>query len=171
MATRVARGQQVSLGSSNSDARVQTSISGIDIQVDPTTRQVFALARIPGGAGFALGQPLRGNIAVSGTVSGVTIPYSALLDDGGKSFVFVVDKDTAHQVPVLPGNSAGDRIIVSFAGQAPKGERYAFQDFDRGPPLLTLTILFAVGVLALHRQNIRRLLAGTEPRFSRAAAR
>lgn len=112
MATRVARGQQVSLGSSNSDARVQTSISGIDIQVDPTTRQVFALARIPGGAGFALGQPLRGNIAVSGTVSGVTIPYSALLDDGGKSFVFVVDKDTAHQVPVLPGNSAGDRIIV-----------------------------------------------------------
>ncbi|WP_439938577.1 YibE/F family protein [Nocardia sp. N13] len=50
-----------------------------------------------------------------------------------------------------PEVQAGDRIIVSFAGQAPKGERYAFQDFDRGPPLLTLTILFAVGVLALSR--------------------
>ncbi|WP_416956258.1 YibE/F family protein [Nocardioides sp. T5] len=46
---------------------------------------------------------------------------------------------------------AGDRIIVSFTAQAPDGEQYAFQDFDRGPPLLLLTILFAVGVLALSR--------------------
>ena len=46
---------------------------------------------------------------------------------------------------------AGDRIIVSFAEQAPEGQQYAFQDFDRGPPLLVLTILFAVGVLALSR--------------------
>ena len=50
-----------------------------------------------------------------------------------------------------PDVQAGDRIIVSFAAQAPEGEQYAFQDFDRGPPLLTLTILFAVGVLALSR--------------------
>lgn len=45
----------------------------------------------------------------------------------------------------------GDRIIVSYAEQAPEGEQYAFQDFDRGPPLLVLTLLFAVGVLALSR--------------------
>jgi len=50
-----------------------------------------------------------------------------------------------------PEVSPGDRIIVSFAEQAPEGEQYAFQDFDRGPPLLTLTILFAVGVLVLSR--------------------
>ncbi|WP_210504428.1 YibE/F family protein [Nocardioides xinjiangensis] len=53
--------------------------------------------------------------------------------------------DTAPEV--VPG----DRIIVSFTEQAPEGQQYAFQDFDRGPPLLTLTILFAVGVLALSR--------------------
>ena len=58
---------------------------------------------------------------------------------------------------LLPYGSAapevepGDRIIVSFADEAPEGEQYAFQDFDRGPPLLTLTLLFAVGVLALSR--------------------
>ena len=46
---------------------------------------------------------------------------------------------------------AGDRIIVSFTEQAPEGEQYAFQDFDRGPPLLVLTLLFAVGVLLLSR--------------------
>jgi uncharacterized membrane protein len=46
---------------------------------------------------------------------------------------------------------AGDRIIVSFTEQAPDGEQYAFQDFDRGPPLLVLLVLFAVAVLALSR--------------------
>ena len=50
-----------------------------------------------------------------------------------------------------PDVDAGDRIIVSFTAQAPAGQQYAFQDFDRGPPLLTLTLLFAVGVLALSR--------------------
>ncbi len=50
-----------------------------------------------------------------------------------------------------PEVEPGDRIVVSFAAQAPAGERYAFQDFDRGPPLLTLALLFAVGVLALSR--------------------
>ncbi|MFC7362040.1 YibE/F family protein [Nocardioides astragali] len=53
--------------------------------------------------------------------------------------------------PAAPEVEAGDRIIVSFTEEAPEGEQYAFQDFDRGPPLLTLTILFAVAVLALSR--------------------
>jgi glycerol-3-phosphate acyltransferase PlsY len=34
-------------------------------------------------------------------------------------------------------------------------------------PVVGFTALAAVGVLALHRQNVRRLLAGTEPRFTR----
>lgn len=50
-----------------------------------------------------------------------------------------------------PEVAPGDRIIVSYAEAGPEGEQYAFQDFDRGPPLLTLTLLFAVGVLALSR--------------------
>jgi glycerol-3-phosphate acyltransferase PlsY len=36
-------------------------------------------------------------------------------------------------------------------------------------PVVGFTALAALGVLALHRQNIRRLLAGTEPRFARGA--
>ena len=53
-----------------------------------------------------------------------------------------------ERAPVV---EAGDRIVVSYAAGAPAGEQYAFQDFDRGPPLLVLTLLFAVGVLALSR--------------------
>ena len=36
-------------------------------------------------------------------------------------------------------------------------------------PVVAFTALAALGVLALHRQNVRRLLAGTEPRFARGA--
>lgn len=53
--------------------------------------------------------------------------------------------------PGAPEVEAGDRIIVSHAASAPAGEQYAFQDFDRGRPLLTLTVLFAAGVLLLSR--------------------
>ncbi len=53
--------------------------------------------------------------------------------------------------PGAPEVEVGDRIIVSYAAQSPEGERYAFQDFDRGPPLLVLTVLFALGVLLLSR--------------------
>jgi len=52
---------------------------------------------------------------------------------------------------MAPEVAPGDRIIVSYAADAPEGEQYAFQDFDRGPPLLVLAILFALGVLALSR--------------------
>ena len=41
--------------------------------------------------------------------------------------------------------------------------------FGASWPIVGFTSIAAVGVLALHRQNIRRLLAGTEPRFSRTA--
>jgi glycerol-3-phosphate acyltransferase PlsY len=43
--------------------------------------------------------------------------------------------------------------------------------FGASWPIVAFTAIAAVGVLALHRQNVRRLLAGTEPRFTRAAAR
>jgi acyl phosphate:glycerol-3-phosphate acyltransferase len=38
-------------------------------------------------------------------------------------------------------------------------------------PIVAFMAVAALGVLALHRHNIRRLLAGTEPRFSRTATR
>ena len=41
--------------------------------------------------------------------------------------------------------------------------------FGSSWPVVAFTALAAAGVLALHRQNVRRLLAGTEPRFARGA--
>ena len=50
-----------------------------------------------------------------------------------------------------PEVAEGDRIVVSYVAQAPEGEQYTFQDFDRRQPLLVLTALFALGVLLLSR--------------------
>ena len=43
--------------------------------------------------------------------------------------------------------------------------------FGSSWPVVAFTALAAAGVVLLHRHNLRRLLAGTEPRFSRAEAR
>jgi len=43
--------------------------------------------------------------------------------------------------------------------------------FGASWPIVTLTTLAAFGVIALHRHNVRRLLAGTEPRFTRTVTR
>jgi glycerol-3-phosphate acyltransferase PlsY len=43
--------------------------------------------------------------------------------------------------------------------------------FGASWPIVGFTALAALGVIALHRNNVRRLLAGTEPRFSRTVTR
>jgi glycerol-3-phosphate acyltransferase PlsY len=42
--------------------------------------------------------------------------------------------------------------------------------FGASWPIVGFTSVAAAGVVALHRQNVRRLLAGTEPRFTRTAS-
>lgn len=53
--------------------------------------------------------------------------------------------------PQAPVVEAGDRVILSFVPEAPPGDRYSFQDFDRTEPLLILLAVFVVFVLALSR--------------------
>jgi glycerol-3-phosphate acyltransferase PlsY len=43
--------------------------------------------------------------------------------------------------------------------------------FGASWPIVGFTALAALGVIALHRHNVRRLLAGTEPRFTRTVTR
>jgi uncharacterized membrane protein len=53
-----------------------------------------------------------------------------------------------EQAPVV---EAGDRIVLSFVEQAPRGEQYSFQDFDRTQPLGVLLVVFVLAVLLLSR--------------------
>lgn len=112
LAQRVRPGQRLVLENLAGEGSVTATVSGVDIQADPTTRLSSIYAAIPAGLSVGAGEALRGSLTLAQQASGITIPYGALLDDGGKSYVFVVKGGVAHQRAVLPGNSSGDRIQI-----------------------------------------------------------
>ncbi len=101
---------------------VTAVVTGVDPQVDPTTRLASVFARLPAGSRIGPGETLRADVSSGGgAVAGVVVPYAALLDDGGRSYVFVVQGGVAHARDVVPGNSSGDSVVVA-RGLAP-GDR------------------------------------------------
>lgn len=112
IATRVRTGQPITISAVNRTFSLTTMVAGVNPLVDPTTRLASIFARLPAGQGFGLGEALRGSVAVNGGGGGVLIPYSALLDDGGRTYVFVVNNGVASQRDVTPGNSTGDSIQI-----------------------------------------------------------
>lgn len=112
MAQRVYPGQHLELQAIAGGAAVSVPVTGVDTQVDPTTRLASMYAAVPQGLDVGPGEALRGSLEVEAKASGITIPYAALLDDGGRSYVFVVKGGVAHEQDVSPGNSSGDHIQI-----------------------------------------------------------
>lgn len=110
VAARIRPGQQIRIEPLGGGLTITATVVGVDPAVDATTRLASVFARVPASVG--VGTPLRGQVAVGASVSGVTIPYAALLDDAGQSFVFVVDKGTVRKRNVSPGSSSGETIAI-----------------------------------------------------------
>lgn len=121
LAQRVRPGQPIQIVAVGTSSSVIGRVSGIDPLVDPATRLASIYAQLPPSVSFARGSPLQARLQVGATSTGVTIPYVALLDDGGKSYVFVVDKGLAHRRDVVPGSSQGDTVVIASGLAA--GER------------------------------------------------
>lgn len=124
-ASHVRAGQPISISAINASGSASTNVIGVDPQIDPATHLASIYARLPAGIPIGPGQPVKAVITLSGAAAGVTVPYSALLDDGGHSYVFVVSNGVAKRRDVTPGNSAGDAIQV-LHGLSP-GERVVVQ--------------------------------------------
>lgn len=112
IASRIHAGQTAQIVLVAGGPPITAPIVGVDPAADPTTRLASVFVRMPGGYSLAPGQPLRATVLVGATASGLTIPYAALLDDGGRSYVFVVRADVAKSVDVSPGNSRGDTVQI-----------------------------------------------------------
>lgn len=91
---------------------VSAIVVGVDPTVDPTTHLSSVFVRLPAGMAAAVGEPLRATFQTGATQAAITVPYSALLDEGGRSYVFVVRKGVAKRVDVAPGNSSGDTVEI-----------------------------------------------------------
>lgn len=121
VAQRVRPGQPIQVSPAGGRNAMQARVSGVDPSIDPATRLASVYAALPSSVVWAVGSTLQGRLQVGAVSSGITIPYVALLDEGGKSYVFVVDHGVAHRRDVVPGNSQGDQVIITVGLTA--GER------------------------------------------------
>jgi RND family efflux transporter MFP subunit len=80
--------------------------------VDPQTRLASIFARIPAEAGIGAGETLAADLAIDTAADQLTIPYGAVLDDGGQPYVFVVSDGQAHRRDIVAGAATGERIAV-----------------------------------------------------------
>lgn len=129
-AARVRAGQPIRLGTLGG-ASATAAITGVDPTIDPATRLASVTAPLPASVRAGPGEALRGLVSASAATAVVTIPYAALLDDGGTPFVFVVTGGVAHRRPVtladgaIGGGSGGERIAVARGVAA--GERVVIE--------------------------------------------
>lgn len=112
IAQRIRPGQPIRISMIDGSHAATVTVVGVDPQVDPATRLASVYAKLPAGTGIGAGEPLRATLSAGPSTTGVSIPYAALLDDGGRSYVFVVKGGVARVQDVSPGSSSGDRIQI-----------------------------------------------------------
>ncbi len=118
LAQRVRAGQPLKIEPLSGGTPIDVIVVGVDPQTDATTRLASVYAKLPPAYAAGPGEPFRAVLAVGAAKAGLSIPYTALLDDGGKPYVFVVEKGVAHHRDVVPGSASGDRIAI-VSGLAP----------------------------------------------------
>jgi RND family efflux transporter MFP subunit len=109
---QVGPGASLLLAPSAGGAPVGSRILSLSPIVDAQTRLASLFASIPPDAGLHAGVPLTASLALTAANDTLTIPYSALLDDGGQPFVFAVADGIAHRRDVVIGAAAHDRMVI-----------------------------------------------------------
>lgn len=111
-AKAVTPGATLQISANGRAGRISAAIQSVDGVVDPQTRLASVFVRIAPAQGIAAGQPLTATLPVAQVGNAITIPYVALLDDGGQPYVYVVRNGVAHRRDVETGASSGDRIAI-----------------------------------------------------------
>lgn len=121
VARHLSPGETLTVAPTGGGGHFAVRILAVDPTVDPQTRLASVTVRIPPRRGIGPGQPLTGEVVVARSGSAVTIPYKALLDDGGQPYVFVVKGGVAHRHDVTTGPANSDRVAIA-SGVAPGDE-------------------------------------------------
>jgi glycerol-3-phosphate acyltransferase PlsY len=173
---RVLRGEDVrQRGSGNVGASNVWRVYGRSLGVPVAVLDV-AKGFVPAAVGLWLGGDWVGVLAGAAAMVGHARPVFLGFSKGGK----MVATAGGVALALAPLAALGCLVVwlVAFAAfrfaslasiVAAVALPVLCYAFGASWPIVGFTSIAAVGVLALHRQNIRRLLAGTEPRFSRTA--
>ena len=106
---------------SGAAASFDVPIETINPAADPQTRLASVFVRLPASTGIGAGQTLSATADGAAPGAGaaqLTIPYAALLDDGGQAYVYVVSGGVAHRRDITVGAARGDRVAVLGAVRA-----------------------------------------------------
>lgn len=112
LARRVERGSSLSIIGPDGQIALGVPILSVDPVVSPQTRLASIFVRIPAQANFGAGESLRGRVTLSSTNDALTVPYAAILNDGGQPYVFSVEDDVAHRHDVQLGPVSNDRAAI-----------------------------------------------------------
>jgi len=112
LARRVPAAASIRITPSGGGDAFTVPILSVDPAVDPTTRLASILVRLPAAAGIGAGEPLTGDLSLPGAGNAPTVPYAALLDEGGQAYLFVVSGGVAHRRDVTAGPSDGQRVAI-----------------------------------------------------------
>ena len=174
---RLVRGEDVrERGSGNVGATNVWRVYGRSLGV-PVALLDVAKGFVPAALGLWLGGDWVGVLAGAAAMVGHARPVFLGFSKGGK--MVATAGGVAFALAPLAAVCCLVLWLVSFAAF-----RYASVSsmlaavalpvlcyaFGASWPIVGFMSVAALGVLALHRQNVRRLLAGTEPRFTRAAS-
>ncbi|MGY4398918.1 RND family efflux transporter MFP subunit [Sphingomonas sp. UYAg733] len=110
-------GMAINIAGTGARARLAVGVESVSPTVDPQTRLAAVFARIPASSGIVAGETLTATIDAGGLDAGpsgdaLSIPYAALLDDGGQPYVYVVSNGVAHRRDLATKPSSGDRVTV-----------------------------------------------------------
>ncbi len=113
VARQIQPGSAIQIEGAQGAASFTVPVLSIDRIVDAVTKQASLFVRIPAQARIGAGESLTGRLVLSGTDAGITLPYAALLDDGGQPYVYVIDKSVARRRDIVAGSKMGERIGVT----------------------------------------------------------
>jgi RND family efflux transporter MFP subunit len=120
-------GLALAIAGNGARAPLTVVIDSVSPTVDPATKLAGVFARIPASSGIVAGETLTATIDVAAGSNALTIPYAALLDDGGQPYVYVVAGGVAHRrdlairpssgnrVTIVKGLNAGDQVVIEGA--------------------------------------------------------
>ncbi len=114
-------GQRIQVTTSTGTAPFAAPIVSITPVADPQTRLASIFTTLPSQAGVAAGESLSGEVVVASSGNALTIPYDALLDDGGRPYVFTVSGGVAHRQDVVIGPVSNGRVAIT-KGLAPRAQ-------------------------------------------------
>jgi RND family efflux transporter MFP subunit len=112
LARRIPRGAAIRITPSGGGIPFTVPILSVDPLVDPQTRLASVFVRLPAAAGIGAGEPLTGDLSLASPGNAPTVPYAALLDEGGQAYLFVVARGIAHRRNVTIGPTDGRRVVI-----------------------------------------------------------